>query len=220
MFLLALAACPPATIAPAWFPTCGDPACEGYTGPFDGVPLCDTERIGDPCEDEGATCDPESGCNALLVCAAEDPTDQAGGCPISLAKFKRDIEYLSPKDRASLAQDALSVRLARWSYRWDDAGAAPHLGFIIDDVGGGPMVTVDGGRVDLYGYTSLVLAGVQEQARELDAQNVRLAAQEAEIAALRARLDALEVEHATRTGVPAGGAESTLAQDERSRHRR
>lgn len=170
------------------------------------MPLCETEQIGDACADEGATCDPESGCNALLVCAVEDPTQAAGGCPISLAKFKRDIQYLTPGDRAGLAQDALSVRLARWSYTWDDAGAAPHLGFIIDDVGSGPMVAEDGGHVDLYGYTSLVLAGVQEQADELHAQQLRLATQEAEIAALRARLDALEMERTPRASVARGAA--------------
>ncbi len=70
-----------------WYTTCGDPACSGYGGPFDGEDLCSEVEgaiEGELCETEGQQCDPVDDCNARLICAAEDPKDQTGGCPISL----------------------------------------------------------------------------------------------------------------------------------------
>lgn len=196
LFLL-LAACPPSkddsvAAETTWFYTCGDPACQGYTGPFDGVDLCDDETVGDLCTDEGATCDPQDSCNALVICAAEDPTQQEGGCPISRKRHKRDIRYLGDAEQASLATAAAEMKLARWSYNWDPRGAPPHLGFLIDDVEGSPAVTADGDHVDLYGYTSVVLALAQEQGRTIAAQAARLDEQEARLADQEARLSALE----------------------------
>lgn len=188
--LALLLACPPAK-EPVWYFTCGDPACSSYAGPFDGVPLCTDELSGDPCVDEGAECDPVDDCNALLVCATEDPQDQTGGCPISRAKFKRDIRYLSPEESAAAARTAAGMRLATWNYRWEAPGTPPHLGFVIDDAPSSVAVTADGDHVDLYGYTSLTLAAVQEQERRLTAQQSLIDAQARELAALRTDLDAL-----------------------------
>lgn len=52
-------------------------------------------------------------------------------------------------------------------------------------------VTADGDHVDLYGYTSLTLAAVQEQERRLTVQQSRIDAQARELAALRADLDTM-----------------------------
>lgn len=188
---LLLAGCPEPTPEPTWFLDCGDPACSGYDGPFDGVPLCTSEAEGDPCADEGATCDPVDDCNALLVCATEDPQDQTGGCPISRVRHKRDVRYLDPAGVADAAAQAGAMRLATWNYRWEPAGTPPHLGFLIDDVEGSVAVRPDGEHVDLYGYTSLVLAATQAQQVRLAEQEARLAAQEARIRELEARLDRL-----------------------------
>ncbi len=175
-----------------WFATCGDPACSGYAGPFDGVPLCDTEVIGEPCADEAPTCDPEDSCNALRVCATEDPTAGEGGCPISRKRHKRDIQYLTPEEQARLGAAALSMPLATWSYRWEPPGAPAHLGFLIDDNVGSPAVAADGEHVDLYGYASVVLAAAQEQARTVAAQAGKLAEQAARLEAQERRITALE----------------------------
>lgn len=173
----------------SWYLGCGDPVCQGYTGPFEGVPACTTEAPGVACAEEGATCDPVDECNARLQCATSDPTQQEGGCPISLASAKREIRYLTDAERADVAKDLLTLPLATWSYRWEPAGAPPHLGFIIDDVGAGPAVTADGGHVDLYGYTSLAVAALQAQEQRLAAQEAELAALRAEVAAMRATLE-------------------------------
>ncbi|MEZ4316273.1 MAG: hypothetical protein R3F61_02165 [Myxococcota bacterium] len=164
-----------------WFTTCGDPVCGGYGGPFPDVPACTTEAEDDPCSTDGTQCDPMSDCNALLVCASEDPKDQVGGCPISQAAAKRDIAYLDPTALRSTADEAMAMKLATWSYTWEEPGTRPHLGFIIDDAPGSAAVRTDGERVDLYGYTSLALAALQVQQAEITALR-------AELAELRSRL--------------------------------
>src|SRR5439155_483716 len=68
--------------SPTWYYTCGDPVCGGHRD-HPGVPPCSAgETPGAACSPEGATCDPGSDCNQLLVCATSDPT-HGGRCPIS-----------------------------------------------------------------------------------------------------------------------------------------
>lgn len=155
-----------------WFTTCGDPVCQGYTGPFDGVDLCTTEAVGDACSTDGATCDPADDCNGQLICAAEDPKDQPGGCPISRAAAKTSITYLDQAGVAEAAQQAMGLRLATWRYRHE---GGEHLGMIIDDAPTSVAVRPDGERMDLYGYTSLALAAAQAQQVQIDALKAELA---------------------------------------------
>lgn len=166
--------------APKWYLGCGDPVCQGYTGPFDGVPLCADEGVaaGDACDSEGATCDPEDSCNALVQCSTSDPLDDPYGCPVSLKKYKRSIDYLDEAGRAKAAADLSAMKLATWRYEGSLDDGKQHLGFLIDDVPGSAAVAADGRHVDLYGYTSLAVATIQQQ--------------QAQIAALEARLNALE----------------------------
>jgi hypothetical protein len=163
-----------------WYTTCGDPVCGGYTPP-DGVPPCTQEQLeGDPCEVEGTTCDPMSDCNALLICATKDPKQNEGGCPISRAKFKTDIEYLAPADHAQYAADLQSLRLATYRYRSAPADAPARLGIILEDNEQGIWVDAQHDRVDLYGYASLAIATLQLQQRQiaaLQAEVERLSAQ-------------------------------------------
>lgn len=175
-----------------WFFTCGDPVCRGYTGPFDGVPICTDEIVGDACTEMDALCDPEDSCNAKLICATEDPTAGEGGCPISRRKYKHDIQYLDAAQSRSVAATALNMKLSTWRYNWDPPEAPAHLGFVIDDAEGSYAVTADGDHVDLYGYTSLALAAAQYQDRQLKDHAAQIATQRAQIAALEARLAALE----------------------------
>lgn len=163
-----------------WFTTCGDPVCSGYTPP-EGVAPCTAEQLeGNPCDTEGATCDPMSDCNALLICATKDPKQNEGGCPISRAKFKTDIEYLAPADLAQYATDLQSLRLATYRYRSAPADAPARLGIILEDNEQGIWVDARHDRVDLYGYASLAIATLQLQQRQiaaLQAEVERLTAQ-------------------------------------------
>ena len=166
--------------------TCGDPVCSGWTP--SGNPLCTGQVIGASCQPSGDLCDPQSGCNAQLLCSDTNP--QAAGCPISLASAKKDIEYLDAEQVQQLAEHALSMPLATWEYAIPNQPPGTHVGFIIDDQPTSPAVR--GERVDLYGYTTLAVATAQAQQAELDAQRRRIEQQETELAALRAELDAIK----------------------------
>jgi hypothetical protein len=159
--------------------TCGDPACAG-PGTHPGIPLCATSDVeGVACNVEGARCDLRNDCNQLLTCARKDPKEQLGGCPISRRSYKRDIHYLAPAELARYQDELLGLKLATWRYR--DAPARTRLGFIIDDHERSVAVEATGDRIDLYGYTSLAVATLQRQARQI-------AALEREVATLRREL--------------------------------
>jgi hypothetical protein len=60
------------------------------------------------------------------------------------------------------------VKLARYRYT-TNAAAPERLGFVIDDSPHTPAVAPDATHVDLYGYTSMVVAAVQAQAKQIEA---------------------------------------------------
>ena len=155
------AECPPTR----WFYTCGDPVCGGHRD-HPGVPPCAGETAGAPCSPEGASCDPEDSCNRLLVCASSDPT-HGGVCPISRRRAKEHIRYLGADDLRRLHDELMRFRLATFHYRGN--ASRTQLGFLIDDVE--PSLSVDPVRdmVDLYAYTSMAVAALQTQAREIEA---------------------------------------------------
>lgn len=171
-----------------WYSTCGDPACSGYSGPFTDVPLCTSETEGAACADPAASCDPVTDCNTLLTCTTEDPKAQTGGCPISRRRHKTDIRYLDDQSRKAAANQLYETRLAEWRYRWDTPARRPHLGFLIDDQAQSPAVSEDGEHVDLYGYTSLTVAAVQEEHAARLVLEARVQQQEAELQRLQAEL--------------------------------
>ena len=168
-----------------WYPSCGDPVCGGYRGPFEGLAVCTAEVEGDACSPRDAACDREDECNSKLICTDSDPRDQEGGCPQSQKSTKTEVVYLSPTDVEAARQEVLSMRLARWRYVWEPPGTAPHMGFMIDDVGPSTAVRPDGERVDLYGYNSLTVAALQAQEQELVALRAEMAALRSEVRAMR-----------------------------------
>jgi hypothetical protein len=179
--LVVMAACADPSPPPRYFFTCGDPVCRGYVR-SGSAPACSAaQQAGEMCASQGSTCDPSDSCNRLLVCSPDDPTQQQGGCPISLAALKKDIRYLDDAGRQRQHDAVLRVPLATWRYRSDEADAPARLGFLIDDVGAAPCVQPSGQRVDLYGYTSMAVAAVQVQAREIEALRAELAAVRREV---------------------------------------
>jgi len=124
------------------------------------------QTAGAACPSSGTACDPGEGCTGNLVCASTDPRPSVG-CPISRAKYKQDIEYLGTDDRAKLADELQSIPLVR--YRYKDGPAREHLGFIIEDIEPSPSVDSQRDQVDLYGYTSMAVAALQQQHAEIEA---------------------------------------------------
>ena len=149
-----------------WYRTCGAPVCSpSFDGPT-GQPPCTTQKVGDACTSEGTLCDPGLGCRVNLVCAKSDPTMAPGGCPISRARYKQDIRYLSPAELSAIAERLLDTPLAEWRYR-ADLSDTTQLGFIIEDIG--PSPSVSGDHVNLYGYASMAVAALKVQSEQLRA---------------------------------------------------
>lgn len=172
--------------------TCGD--TDGDPIEVGADPTCADLGFdaGAACEEEGATCvalrplacanDPATviASDAVLTCGKVPPDDL---CPQSRRALKQDIAYLDATTRHEVAHQALDVKLATYTYR-DPAkdGAGKQLGYLLDDA---PEAVFSGDeRVNLYAYTSAVLAAVQEQ--------------QAEIARLKARVAELEAREAAR----------------------
>jgi hypothetical protein len=111
-----------------------------------------------------------------------DPPGNPCDTFVSRREFKTAIRYVDAQERAALAAEALSIPIASYAYKTDPPDARRRLGFIIDDQPD-PSFAVDGDRthVDLYGYTSMLLATVQEQQRA--------------IAELKQRVEMLEGKH-------------------------
>jgi hypothetical protein len=159
-----------------------------------GVAPCTTEKEGDACTMDGAQCWPGGDCGVVLLCATSDPKNNPGGCPISRASHKKDIDYLSDRQLASLHDDVMSMRLASWRYKGEPEGAREHVGFIIDDAPDSAAVAASGERVDLYGYTSMAVAAAQVQDKRIDALSRELAALRDEVTALRHKASQCEAE--------------------------
>ncbi len=171
---------PPPDASPPlqWYRTCGDVVCSSYM-PTPGATVCSTQSEGGTCTQDGDSCEiPDDGCNADLLCTTGDP---ATNCPISQARFKRDIRYLQPDERERILEHLLGTRLATYRYRRESDAAPRRLGFIIDDQPDSPAVLPSGERVDLYGYTSMAVAAIQAQAVQIEELR-------AEIAQLRRQL--------------------------------
>lgn len=144
--------------------------------------FCTTEKIGAPCREyEARCCLPgqrctNGNCNEYLTCVDHDPSGVA--CRLrSRRHFKHNIAYLAHGDLEQLRTKLLGINLTRFSYNGEPASAAPHLGFIIEDVEPSPSVDSQSDAVDLYGYVSMAVATIQVQ--------------EGEIQALREEVDAL-----------------------------
>ena len=149
-----------------YYLTCGAPVCGGWTDK--GIALCTKEQqVGGACSKDGEVCDPKDGCNALLKCTSSDPKQQPGGCPISKAKYKSDIQYVQKVEAQKLADRLLAVKLATYRYTAQGPQGARHLGFIIDDDPQSPAVDAQRDMVDLYGYLSMAVATLQQQQAEI-----------------------------------------------------
>jgi hypothetical protein len=76
---------------------------------------------------------------------------------------------LDDSELTTYATQLQSMPLATWQYN-DQEDDQTHLGIITEDVGPySAATTSDMEYVDLYGYTSLAVAAIQVQQRELEA---------------------------------------------------
>lgn len=120
-----------------------------------------------------ATCDCMKACfcnTGIDKCVAGVDSLTCDNGAVSRREFKKDIDYVTDAERKELARETLDVPLARYRYKTEPESQQRHLGFIIDDQPtSSPAVQSDLTHVDLYGYTSMLVATVQEQQKQLDA---------------------------------------------------
>jgi hypothetical protein len=152
----------------SWRLTCGDPVCASGGHRDHGLPRCTVETAGKQCTTPGSTCDLGNDCNEDLVCSTNDPRQQAGGCPVSRASYKKDIHFLSDGDLESYRNQLLDLPVATYRYREAPSGSRLHLGFLIDGHESLACVEPERDQVDLYGYASMAVAALKVQAREID----------------------------------------------------
>lgn len=133
--------------------------------------------LGSPCTLEGRACNYgcEKGASRTCTNGAWEASSSPGGCPVSLAATKKEVRYLDEETRRALASEALELRLATWRYRDASHGEGPRLGYILDDAPRAPASDMTKGQVDLYAYTSMVLALAQEQEAEIARLQKRVA---------------------------------------------
>jgi hypothetical protein len=162
-------------------PDGGRPSWASGDCPEAGCPsgsMCVEESIA--CCDRPVGCAPVScGCS---VCGSLPCAEAGTGIPANVPgpvvvcetptksrrAAKADIVYVDEKERDALAEEALEMRLARYRYKDEPEGARRRLGFLIDDQPDpSPAVQEDRDHVDQYGYTSMLLATVQRQEKEI-----------------------------------------------------
>ena len=88
---------------------------------------------------------------------------------MSTRRAKRDIEYLDDAEVDALARVALDTRLTTYEYIDPALDGRRRLGFIIEDQPTSYAVDPERSQVDLYGYTSMLVAAIQRQEREIQA---------------------------------------------------
>ena len=149
----------------------------------DGVPTS-RPHLGEACTaSAGLDCNyGQEPCESTsFVCESGTWHAKRNTCPVSTARLKKEIHYLSDAELQQLSEDTQSLRLT--TYRYKDGDPAQHLGFIIEDAPSSAAVIKGRDRIDLYGYTSMTVATLQVQQKEL--------------AALRAEVETLRHEIAT-----------------------
>ena len=155
-----------------------DPAVWACEAP-NADPACPAAQplLGSACALDAQVCD--YGCEEGMrrVCAGGGWTraSSPGGCPMSTRRAKRDIEYLDPSEVDAVAADVLATRLATYEYTDPARAGRRHLGFILEDQPGAYSVDPERSQVDLYGYTSMLLAALQSQERRIEALERELA---------------------------------------------
>jgi hypothetical protein len=172
-------------------PLCG-PSGNGYWACTKVTAGCPTTpaNAGNTCTSNGLTCRYQCGPEGARSCTAGLWTTADGGpCPVSTRRVKHDITYLGDGEVDRIAAETTSMKLATWRYDGPLDDGRTHMGIVIEDQRQGSYsVDPRSSSVDLYGYSSMMLATVQSQQRRLDQQQKQLDALRAEMEALRAEI--------------------------------
>ncbi len=149
----------------------------------------DRPHLGAACTMEALDCNyGQEPCQSTsFVCENGTWHSKMNQCPVSTARMKKEIHYLSDAELKDLSEQTDSLRLT--TYRYTEGDPQQHLGFIIEDAPASPAVIQGRDRIDLYGYTSMTVATLQVQQKEIAALRAEVESLRREIATQRARQD-------------------------------
>ncbi|MBW2732767.1 MAG: tail fiber domain-containing protein [Deltaproteobacteria bacterium] len=134
-------------------------------------PDCPAVRplLGSLCAPNDLMCAYDCGAGNGRICVEGAWYETDGGpCPISTRRAKKEIRYLGPAALQKVARKTLELKLATYRYKDPALGKGAQLGFILEDAGQSFAGDPARGRVNLYGYTSMLLATVQAQQRAIE----------------------------------------------------
>jgi hypothetical protein len=134
------------------------------------------------CGSTGASCSAPDICGAPNSVCGFGCCGSTVTCPKSRRAEKRDIETVSEPDRLRLYDELRGIRLRTYRYKSEPASAPRRLGFIIDDTQAPEAINADGNTVNLYGYISMAVAGLQTQAKEIEELRAKVKRLENELA--------------------------------------
>ena len=161
------------TTCPNPYPICMTTPPQWACDTANTTPSCPAAipNYGTACSPEGTNCSYgcEMGtsriCKGGLWVAASPP----GGCPVSTRAAKKDIRYLSPTEKEELAEEVDRIPLATYEYTDPVRAGSRHLGFILEDNPVPFGEDAEHNQVDLYGYTSTLVAALQAQSKRIEA---------------------------------------------------
>jgi hypothetical protein len=143
------------------------------------TPGCPPARpnVGQACTKDGLFCDYGCERNVSRQCTGGSWVTASSpyGCPASTREVKKDIKYLEPSDRARVADEARGLKLATWHYKDPALADRERLGVILEDAPMSPSSDMEKKQVDLYAYTSMVLALAQQQDQEIKELRAKVA---------------------------------------------
>jgi hypothetical protein len=175
-------------------PLCG-PGSTGYWNCQPEAAGCPTTppNAGTACGATGTTCRYQCGDAGARQCSKDGlwTTASGGPCPISTRKAKDGITYLEPAEADRIAKQVQSMKLASWIYKGALDDGRTHMGIVLEDQPPGSFaVDSRSNMVDLYGYSSMLLATAQSQQRQIEKQKKEIDALRGEIDAIKAELRA------------------------------
>ena len=174
-------------------PLCG-PGSTGYWNCHAATTGCPATpaNAGTACPTSGATCTYQCGDGGARQC--KDGlwiTANGGPGPVSTRKVKDGIAYLDAAETDRIAREVQSMKLASWVYKGALADGRTHMGIVLEDQAPGSYaVDPRSNMVDLYGYSSMLLATAQSQQRQIEQQKKEIDALRGEIDAIKAELRA------------------------------
>jgi|GEM_PF-1898775 len=97
---------------------------------------------------------------------------------ISTRTAKKDIVYVSDDDKRGMAEKIRNIRIAEYRYNGESEAAPLRLGLIAEEAPP-EVLSASGKGVDIYKFSTFILAGVQEQQKRVESLELRVAKLEA-----------------------------------------